>query len=58
MNGLNDHDREAISRVAASHGATDVRVFGSIARGRLAPPATLIFSSSLPLVEVFSISSR
>ncbi|MGD0540360.1 MAG: nucleotidyltransferase family protein [Tepidisphaeraceae bacterium] len=34
MNGLSDHDREAISRVAASHGATDVRVFGSVARGQ------------------------
>jgi uncharacterized protein len=33
MNGLSDKDRKAIARLAAVHGATDVRVFGSVARG-------------------------
>ncbi|HEY1921913.1 MAG TPA: nucleotidyltransferase family protein [Tepidisphaeraceae bacterium] len=34
MNGLSDEDRKAIARLAAFHGATDVRVFGSVARGQ------------------------
>jgi predicted nucleotidyltransferase len=34
MNALSDDDRKAIVRLAASHGATDVRIFGSVARGQ------------------------
>jgi hypothetical protein len=34
MNSLSDDDRKAIVRLAAGHGATDVRIFGSIARGQ------------------------
>jgi uncharacterized protein len=34
MNGLSDEDRKAIARLAAVHGATNVRVFGSVARGQ------------------------
>jgi len=33
MNSILDQHRAAVLRLAAQHGATDVRVFGSVARG-------------------------
>lgn len=33
MNSILDQHRAAVLRLAAEHGATDVRVFGSVARG-------------------------
>ena len=41
MSGLNKEDREAIVRLARSHGATRVRVFGSVARGQAGPDSDI-----------------
>jgi len=35
------HRRDAILRIAAKHGATNVRVFGSVARGEAGPASDL-----------------
>jgi predicted nucleotidyltransferase len=37
--------REEILRIAARHGVTSIRVFGSVARGEAGPIAMSIFSS-------------
>jgi len=40
--GLRNH-RDAILRIAAEHGARDVRVFGSVARGESSPGSDVDF---------------
>ncbi len=40
--------REEILRIAASHGASDVRVFGSRARGNAAPKSDVDLLVTLP----------
>jgi predicted nucleotidyltransferase len=40
QDAIREH-REEIRRIAAQHGATDVRVFGSVARGTAGPESDL-----------------
>jgi uncharacterized protein len=49
--GINDiigDKREAILELAAKYGATDVRVFGSVARGEARPDSDVDFLVSFP----------
>jgi hypothetical protein len=41
MAGMKIPERDAILRLAASHGAHDVRIFGSFARGEAGPDSDL-----------------
>lgn len=57
---LRDTDRECILRLAARHGAADVRIFGSVARGTSRPDSDLdILVRMLPgrsLLDLIALS--
>jgi len=41
MEALRDHKREEVLRLAESHGARNIRVFGSVARGEASDTSDL-----------------